>query len=272
MVLSIFALQLYLEQFHGDKAAALDYAKAAGFETVEIFDSELNGTTLHDYHELVKAHGLDISTVIRMSCFPIADEAIYQKEMTKIKALIDDADREGIPMLMVVPMADYVKTEEDRIFMRDMIVKGMNEIMEYGKDSGVAIMTENFSRKDYPFGTIEEMRYILDHVPGMKYNFDTGNFYFRYCDVLEAYEVLKDRIINVHIKDWKNDENGEFNVEDLPRFTGAAIGDGVLPMGELIDRLKADGYEGQLVVEINPVAETTQMIDESVAFIKSKLA
>ena len=60
MVLSIFALQLYLDEFHGDKGAALDYAKAAGFDTMEIFDSELKEISLHDYCELAKAHGIKI--------------------------------------------------------------------------------------------------------------------------------------------------------------------------------------------------------------------
>lgn len=271
MILSIFALQLYLEQFAGDKGAAMDFAKSQGISTIEIFDSELKDMTLPDYCSLAQDHGLTISTVIRMSGFPVRSEEEYREEITRIQALIDDVAKANIKMIMIVPMADYVKNDDDKLFMRDRIIQGMQEVVEYAKGKDVAIMTENFSRADFPFGTIEEMRYILDHVPGLLYNFDTGNFYFRDSNVLEAYDTLKDRIINIHIKDWKNAENGEFVLPCLPRFTGAAIGEGVLPMKELLAKLKADGYAGQLVVEINPVAETTEMIEESVAFIKAQM-
>ncbi len=270
MKLSIFALQLYLEEFGGDKDKALDYAKSRGISTVEIFAEELEDITLRDYCRLAARHGISIESVIKVSSFPSKSEAEYQQEISSIHALVDDAADAGISMMMIVPTADYIRNEEDKRFMRDRIIQGLGNIVQYAKQKGVTILAENFSRADYPLGTIAELRDILEHVPDLKYNFDTGNFYFSGTDVLDAYEALKDRMVDVHIKDWILDKNGEFTVGPQS-FNGCAIGDGFLPMKEIISRLVRDGYAGQLVIEINPVAETTQMIDQSVAFIKEQL-
>ena len=270
MKLSIFALQLYLEEFGGDKDRALAYAKSRGISTVEIFAEELEAITLREYCQLAARHGLSIGSVIKVSSFPSKSDAEYRQEISIIHALVDDAADAGISMMMIVPTADYVRNEEDKRFMRDRIIQGLRDIVQYAKQKGVTILAENFSRADYPLGTIAELRDLLENVLDLKYNFDTGNFYFSGTDVLDAYEALKDRMVDVHIKDWKLEESGEFTVAEQS-FNGCAIGDGFLPMGEIISRLVRDGYMGQLVIEINPVAETTQTIDQSIAFIKAQL-
>ncbi len=272
MTLSIFADQLYmLEEFAGDKEAALDYGRSVGITAVEVFTGEFDDSTLHDYRAFIEAHGLTISTVIRVSNIPAKSEAEYQAEIAYIKNLIDATAKEGIEKMMIVPTANYIKTPEDKLFMRDRILRGMKEIMEYAKDTGVTIMMENFGNAFYPVGTAEEMQYIFDHVAGLKYNYDTGNFHFAGADAVEAYEALKEHVVAVHVKDWKYEENGYYNINGKS-LSGCAIGDGFLPMKDIIARLKRDGYDGHLMIEINGGINSTKTIDASVAFLKGQLA
>ncbi len=268
MILSIYACQLYLDEFGGDKGVALDYAKNLGISTVEVFDDELSEAfTLHDYRMLVEAHGLTISNVLKVSTFPDGDEAHYESEMASIKALVDEVDAEGIPMMMVVPLSKDVKDEETKRIMRDRIMRGMNEALAYAQNTGVMLIGENFGKEIYPVCTIDEMRYYMESVPGLHINLDPANFFFGHCDELEAYEALKDRIVDIHLKDWKYTEDGPYEV-DGKRLIGCTIGEGFIQCKELIERLKKDGYQGSIMIEFNPGAEDLKMIEDSVAFVK----
>ncbi len=271
MNISIFACQLYLDEISKDKGEALDYARENGISTVVLFDEEVNESfTLHDYNEMVKAHGLSTCTLNIVSTYPSRDEAHYQSEMARIKALVDEAEAENLPMIMLVPIPRGIETAEDRLFMRDKIVQGMREVVEYAKDKKVMITAENFGNDKYPVSSIEDMVHLFEQVPELKFCFDIGNFYCGHSDDWEAYETFRgDNIVNVHVKDWVYAEDGAY-ITDGKRYTGAAIGQGFQHCGQIIEALKADGYDGNLVIELNPDG-TKQMIDDSIAFIKKLL-
>ncbi len=267
MILSIFAEQLYrLQEFMGERGAALDYGKGLGISTVEIFTDELAGTTLHDYRIFIEEHGLFISNVIHVSNIATKSLKEFQAEITYLKKLADDISKEGIGRMMIVPVSDYVKTPADKIFMRNRIIYGLTEVVAYAKSRDVLVMAENFSKREYPLGTIKEMKDILDNVPDLKYNFDTGNFYFRGSDMLEAYETLKDYIVDIHVKDWIFDKSGPYHVGGK-NIMGCAIGNGFLPIKELFQRLKRDEYHGQVMIEINPGPTESKVVEDSVTFL-----
>ncbi len=74
-------------------------------------------------------------------------------------------------------------------------------------------------------------------------------------DLLETYETLRDRLVNVHLSDFRSDlsippwfnMHSYFKHHQLP-------GDGDLPLGRLLRRLKADRYEGLVTIEVSPFA------------------
>lgn len=267
MKLSIFASQLYLDEIADDKGAALEYAKKRGITSVEVFADELSRElTLHDYNKMVKDHGLLISTVIKVSHFPSCSEEEYQKEMADIKALVDEVEAEDIGMMMVVPNSCDVNNNSEKDQMREKIIRGMREIVEYANDKRVIITAENYGDEKYPVCTIDDVHYILEQVPGLRFCFDIGNFYCGNCDDLEAYETFRGNIVNVHMKDWEYAENGRYVLGDK-RYTGSSIGSGFQHCGEIIQKLKADGYDGNLVIELNPLG-SKKMIDESISFLK----
>jgi sugar phosphate isomerase/epimerase len=73
--------------------------------------------------------------------------------------------------------------------------------------------------------------------------------------LLEAYETLQSRMVNVHLSDFRTElsippwfnMHSYFKHHQLP-------GDGDLPLREFLDRLRADRYDGPVTVEVSPFA------------------
>jgi sugar phosphate isomerase/epimerase len=74
-------------------------------------------------------------------------------------------------------------------------------------------------------------------------------------DLLEAYETLRERLVNVHLSDFRSDVgippwfnmHSYFKHHQLP-------GEGDLPLREFLDRLRTDGYQGLVTIEVSPFA------------------
>lgn len=267
---AIFSCHLFKDGAYATKEEAVRHASSVGIEGVEAGSTDLNVFPLADMQNLLEAHGMFVNSLNLITSFPDRDEAVYRKELDEAKRLIDEAERVGANFAMVVPFSEYVANAEDKLFARERIITGMSELIEYTKDANITITMENFSFRKFPYSTIEEMKYLLETIPGLKYTYDSGNFFCMQNDAIEAYETLKPYIVNVHMKDWQYDYFGRFVRPNMESFVGAGIGQGVLPLAELRAHLAADGYEGQAAIEFNAVHVTPQVIKESAEFILGK--
>ncbi len=74
-------------------------------------------------------------------------------------------------------------------------------------------------------------------------------------DLLQTYEVFRSRLGNIHLSDFRSglsippwfNMHSYFKHHQLP-------GQGDLPLGEFLERLEADRYEGLITLEISPTA------------------
>jgi len=74
-------------------------------------------------------------------------------------------------------------------------------------------------------------------------------------DLIEAYEIVKPRLVNIHFSDLRREKpvggwsyfQTFFQHHQMP-------GEGYLPLGELLRCLKQDGHRGPITVEISPFA------------------
>ena len=128
-----------------------------------------------------------------------------------------------------------------------------------------------------PFSTAEELLYILNNVPKLKYTFDTGNFSYLSLDIDEAFEKLKSYIGYVHAKDL-GDRITKDNWHHEPHwkkvnFFGAPIGGGSVGFDKIIDDLRSMDYHGPLIIE-QSVSRTdhefTDIMEGSVKWLNSK--
>ena len=88
---------------------------------------------------------------------------------------------------------------------------------------------------------------------------DTGIYHRGGVDALAAVETLKEVVIHTHLKDV--DDTGQ-----------CAVGEGKVPMAEIITVLRDSGYSGVYSVEREGAGDPAPLLERSAAFIRSVLS
>ena len=164
-----------------------------------------------------------------------------------------DEDLDGHMDLLkhVIELAELFDTKYIRLFSfypsegktfaecRNEVIENMHRMVDVAKDSSVVLLHEN--EKDIYGEKAKECLEVLEAVnsPKLRATFDPANFVQVGQEVYpEAYEMLKDYIEYFHVKD------AFFNSKNI---VPAGYGDGKIK--ELLDRLKADNFNGFLSLE-----------------------
>ena len=116
------------------------------------------------------------------------------------------------------------------------------------------------------------MKIFLDAIPDLKVAFDTGNFAFSGDDVLDAKREFIGRTRHTHLKDRLWSRTGTGDPKECPDGTllwPCAVGDGDLPIKEILQELKAVGYNGYAMAEFFGAASYAELIEKSIANLRS---
>ena len=254
---------------------ALEHITDLSLSGVEITYLEFQHTPKEEYKALLDHHSLD--TVCIHHCVPLCsdDEEIFQRALAESRALIDTASYMGSPNVLVVASdGSDIAGETDRKRAKSRVLCGLSELVTYGKTKNVCVTLENFSVPHYPFSYIDDLEDIYRSVPGLGYTLDAGNFVCVGEDVLKAYERLKGYMVHLHVKEWAYTENPKgIRCTDGRYVNGVAYGTGIVPLQELIHRIRADGrYTGAIVLEHNAVLGfSSDDIDRCAAFLRKQL-
>lgn len=148
----------------------------------------------------------------------------------------------------IIDIAKKMKTRYIRIFSyfmkpcdfekyKDEVIRRLFGFVKIAENEDIILLHEN--EKDIFGENAENCKYIFDNIksPNLKGIFDPANFVQCGVDTLKAFELLKEHIVYMHIKDAL--PNGE--------VVPAGMGIGHLP--EIFERLNADGYEGFVSLE-----------------------
>lgn len=186
-------------------------------------------------------------------------------------------------------------TEED--IAREKQIKqnmwtGLKRAVQYGKKQGVAVSIEDFDGLTAPYCRVSGVAEFLENVPGLKLSFDTGNFVMFHDDELKAFEIFKEKICTVHLKDrcyerevtyvenslCGKDKSGDKYIIEYPvvvcadgeRVCSVPVGDGFIHIKEIMSRLKKLGYDGGFIAELYgyPAEIMSDGIRKSVKWIK----
>lgn len=101
-----------------------------------------------------------------------------------------------------------------------------------------------------------------------------GNFAYSDEDVAQGYELLKEYIVHVHCKDRGQEEKYQAAEREGRRrhcrgLACVPAGGGYLPIGELVTRLKAQGYDGYLAIEHFDAPDQMEYIRRSADYLKN---
>lgn len=257
--------------------------KNAGISAVEI-----NRTYLLEHPatlEMLETAGLQVSCIYEFYALERG------RETEKARRHIEIARKTKAGKILIVPGFFSVETEEfvncvpDREKVWDYLshsekaqrmADGLREIVEMAgsrniADTPITVVIEDFDDRNSPIACVSGMQWFAEQVPGLCFTFDTGNFIIHGEDIFAAWEELKDKVVHVHCKDRKissdkplqTQKNATPDIKEC--YLPAAVGEGCIPIKELVYKMKEYGYRGYLAIEHFDAADQEAYMQKSAA-------
>lgn len=257
--------------------------KKAGISAVEI-----NCTYLLEHPatlEMLETAGLQVSCIYEFYALERG------RETEKARRHIEIARKTKAGKILIVPGFFSVETEEfvncvpDREKVWDYLshsekaqrmADGLREIVEMAgsrniADTPITVVIEDFDDRNSPIACVSGMQWFAEQVPGLCFTFDTGNFIIHGENIFAAWEDLKDKVVHVHCKDRKissdkplqTQKNATPDIKEC--YLPAAVGEGCIPIKELVYKMKEYGYRGYLAIEHFDAADQEAYMQKSAA-------
>ena len=161
--------------------------------------------------------------------------------------------------------------------------RAMDEARQHGEQRGVTLTLENRAvfwnqQRRYALADPESLyRFAEEH--DFPLTLDTAHAASWPWDILDLYELFRDRLVNLHLSDFRA----------LPAWLDRPalhtyikhhqlLGSGDLPLPELLSRVRADGYAGLVTLELSPLAlqawwpaRLRRNLTASVSFVRNGL-
>lgn len=223
---------------------AMAEAKKLGISALEVSCGNVEGHAERTAAEF-SAAGMGVTTM--PSYFRFDSDTDVKAQAERIFA---DAKTIGADTLLVIP--GFIPEDADPESCTRQIIDCTKRLWELADRAGLALTMEDFDNERSPIADSSGMLRFMDAVPGLTACFDTGNFYFAGEEALEAYERLRGRIGHVHLKD--RSLKGGFGSDSRLTLKGepmypSPVGEGIIPIEQLLIRLRADGYSGAYTIE-----------------------
>ncbi len=224
---------------------------------------------------LFAACGVQVSCVYGMYDFA------NQRDPALAYPLIDTASYFSADKVLIVPGFVELSGMEERQAVRkvgtpamEQMAEVLNALCEYGRARRVAVTMEDFDDARAPFASQVQLAWFLERVQGLGVSFDTGNFLYADVNELEAFQLLKGRILHVHCKD----RSLVPNAGETPKLTvtgqrlyAAPVGAGCIQMEELLRRLKQIGYDDTLAIEHFGALDQLAFMKQSAQWLRERL-
>jgi sugar phosphate isomerase/epimerase len=227
-------------------------ARGSGFAGVELVVSpEVEWRGGRYVRRLAESYGLTIFSLHP----PILPFPGWSDCRTVVPRLIDLALEVGAGyMVLHPPSARSLADDRGRSY-----VEALTEGLRRTEGTGLCIAIENraffrSSDRHYVLSDLRDLRAFADELD-LPLVLDTSHAATTSYSLAEAYHILADRLVNVHLSDMRSPPwplstpclHTYFKHHQIP-------GDGQLPLADLLSRLAADGYSGPITQEISPVA------------------
>lgn len=227
-------------------------AREAGFAGVELVVSpevELRGGRY--VRHLAESYGLTIFS-LHPPILPFPGWSDYR---TVVPRLIDLALEAGAGYVVLHPPNALSLTDgRGRRY-----VEALTEGLQRAEGTGLRIALENRAffhprDRDYVLSDLQELRAFADELD-LPLILDTSHAATTSYSLAEAYHLLADRLVNVHLSDMCSPP-WPLGIPSLHTYLKhhQIPGDGQLPLADFLRRLATDGYCGPITLEISPVA------------------
>lgn len=190
--------------------------------------------------ETMKTYGISASSIgSPIGKIQITDD--FEPHFEEFKRTVAIAKRLSVPYIR---MFSFFVEEDKADAVTDEVIEKLSRMVAYAEKEGVTLLHEN--EKGIYGNIARRCKVLFDRIqsPFFKAVFDFSNFVECAEDTLNAYELLKEHIAYIHIKDCKNGGG----------VVPAGYGDGHLK--EILSDLAKNGYEGFVSLEPHLTAYT----------------
>lgn len=235
-----FILSAFADEIDMDLGIQMEVLKQYGINHIEM--RGVNGKNISD---LTLEEARAIKQELDVNGFKIS---ALGSPIGKIN-ITDEFESEKQKFIHTLALAKVLESKYIRMFSffmpqgeppeeyREEVMNRWQQYITLAKGSGITLLHEN--EKDIYGDTKERCKELFETLgyEGMKATFDPANFVQVGEDTLEAFDLLKDQVVYMHIKDAK------INGEVVPAGYGAG------QIETLLKVLKDRGYEGFLSLE-----------------------
>ncbi|NLS86316.1 MAG: sugar phosphate isomerase/epimerase [Ruminococcaceae bacterium] len=188
----------------------------------------------------------------------IDDDAAFETQLRQLDTLCKICKLLDCKYIRVFSF--FVPQDKDPAIYKDKVLSKLRQFVEIAEKHKIILLHEN--EKDIYGDIASRCRIIFDEIKSdyLKAAFDSANFVQCGENALEAYELLKDKVIYIHIKDALKD--GGENVV-------CGTGDGQIP--EVLRCAFETGYNGFLTLEPHLVLfSSMKSLEGALKFKKAK--
>jgi sugar phosphate isomerase/epimerase len=284
MKLGISSYSLYQAISKGemDIFDVLEWVKEIGGEHVELvpigFDFVENPELIEQVKEKASQLQIDLSNYAIGANFICESEEAFEMEIERVKQHVDICAQLGITYMR----HDIASREADERtlehFIKDLpkLVEACQRIADYANDKGIVTSIENHG---YYVQASDRVQTIVQQVnrDNFRTTLDVGNFL---CYDENPLTALKNNLpiaSVVHLKDfyYRQDNlkrfGGWFSTHFGNQLRGAIVGNGDLPMTDIIEMIRKSGFDGYISIEFEGLEECRFGAKASFDFAKSIL-
>lgn len=259
MKLSIFFdhLQEAVDQSKLSLDEVMQKARNAGITGLEI-----NLTCLLEQEEkvvsLLEKYDMEISCIYEFYDWG------NQSDLTYGKRHVDMAKKVGAGNILVVPgFLSQEETVEIKFANREKeaLYQYMNtnakiqqmrvilqELVNYANEQGICVSLEDFDNETAPFATKWQLLWFMEHVDGLRFTMDIGNFVYSDEDAYAGYTCLKPWMVHLHCKD-RGEEGLAESFLYKKGMAACPTGSGYLPTKQILREVQKQDYQGYYAIE-----------------------
>lgn len=246
------------EEFLDTYEEMMELVSETGYKAVDVTSAEFGIAGKDTVKAILEKYGLNVSSYIYFEQFASMDEEHFDERVEKAKAAADDALDLGTQVLMLVPGAqenigDYTPEE-----IRTQLIRHWRPVAEYAREKDVHPVIEDTPDLRLHLCRTEDLKAVLDAVPGLEVVYDSGNMILTGEDPAAYYDTFADRTGHIHLKDMRLADAGDMfadMAEDGTRMTAAPTGTGLIDLKKVMEHVREHGYDGYLTVEFTVDAD-----------------
>lgn len=247
-----FQIDHDIEAFLDTYEEMMELIAETGYEAVDITGFEVSVLGVDKIKSILDKYHLKTSSYIYFAQFAAMDEEGFGERVAKAKQAVDDAISMGTKVLMLVPQAQENITEYTSEEIRAQLIRHWIPVAAYAQEKGIHPVVEDTPDLRLHFCKAEEMKEVLDAVPGLELVYDSGNMVLVGEDPVAYYDIFAEKTGHIHLKDMRLATEADTFADvasDGTKMTCAPTGTGMVDLKSVMKHVREHGYEGWLTVE-----------------------